>query len=157
MTTIQPEIQKLSPSALVELFELDLRMRGGEVLRFHAGVNTLGQDVVWQGHPYIRLPIEAEGFERRGQGALPRPRLKVANIGGLLGAEACAFDDFVGCRLLRKRTFARFLDAVNFSEGNPEADPHQHFPDEIWCVDRKTAENAVYLEFELAASIDLPG
>lgn len=155
--TLQTEVQKLSASALVELFELDLRMRGGEVLRFHAGVNELGRDVVWQGHTYIRLPIEAEGFERRGQGALPRPRLKVANIGGLLGAEARAFDDFVGCRLVRKRTFARFLDAVNFSAGNPEADPNQHFPDEIWCVDRKAAENAVTLEFELAASLDLPG
>src|SRR5260364_95548 len=51
-----------------------------------------------------------------------------------------------GCRLIRKRTFARFLDAVNFPEGNPEADPNQHFSDEIWCVDRKAAENAVYLE-----------
>jgi lambda family phage minor tail protein L len=142
--SLSEEAQKLSPAALVELFELDLRARGGEVLRFHAGVNALGRDVVWQGSPYIRLPIEAEGFERRGQGALPRPRLRVANIGGLLGAEARAFDDFVGCRLVRKRTFARFLDAVNFAEGNPEADPHQHFPDEIWCVDRKAAENAVY-------------
>src|SRR5260364_193466 len=155
--TIQTEVQKLSPSALVELFELDLRLWGGEILRFHAGVNALGRDVVWQGQPYVRLPIEAEGFERRGQGALPRPRIRVANIDGLLGAEARAFEDFVGCRLIRKRTFARFLDAVNFPEGNPEADPNQHFSDEIWCVDRKAAENAVYLEFELAASIDLPG
>src|SRR5260363_94792 len=126
--TIQTEVQKLSPSALVELFELDLRLWGGEILRFHAGVNALGRDVVWQGQPYVRLPIEAEGFERRGQGALPRPRVRVANIGGLLGAEARAFEDFVGCRLIRKRTFARFLDAVNFPEGNPEADPNQHFP-----------------------------
>src|SRR5260364_231865 len=155
--TIQTEVQKLSPSALVELFELDLRLWGGEILRFHAGVNALGRDVVWQGQPYVRLPIEAEGFERRGQGALPRPRIRVANIGGLLGAEARAFEDFVGCRLIRKRTFARFLDAVNFPEGNPEADPNQHFSDEIWSVDRKAAENAVSLEFELAASIDLPG
>src|SRR5260363_44462 len=103
--TIQTEVQKLSPSALVELFELDLRLWGGEILRFHAGVNALGRDVVWQGQPYVRLPIEAEGFERRGQGALSRPRIRVANIGGLLGAEARAFEDFVGCRLIRKRTF----------------------------------------------------
>src|SRR5579871_3345339 len=106
--TLQTEVQKLSPSALIELFELDLRPRGGEVLRFHAGVNTLGRDVVWQAQPYVRMPIEAQGFERRAQGALPRPRLKVANIGGLLGAEARAFKDFVGCRLVRRRTFARF-------------------------------------------------
>src|SRR5260363_182521 len=98
--TIQTEVQKLSPSALVEMFELDLRPWGGETLRLHAGVNTLSSDLAWPAQPYVRLPIEAEGFERRGQGALPRPRIRVANIGGLLGAEARAFEDFVGCRLI---------------------------------------------------------
>src|SRR5260364_444623 len=137
--TIQTEVQKLSPSALVELFELDLRLWGGEILRFHAGVNALGRDVVWQGQPYVRRPIEAEGFERRGQGALPRPRIRVANIGGLLGAEARDFEDFVGCRLTRKRTIARFLHQVDNHAGNPEDDPTQHFSDESWCVDRKKA------------------
>lgn len=155
--TIASEQQKLAPSAIIELFVLDATSAGGSVLRFHGGVNELGTDVVWQGNTYSRMPIEADGFDQRGSGTIPRPTIKVANIGGLVAAEAKASADFVGCAFTRKRTFARFLDAVNFAAGNPEADPNQYFPDEIYFVDRKSNENPVYIEFELAAAIDLPG
>lgn len=154
--SIASDIQKLEPGALVELFVVEVP--GGDTLRFHAGTNALDGDVVWQGNTYTRFPVMAEGFEKSGKGSLPRPKIKVANITGLIGALARENDDLVGARITRKRTFARYLDAVNFPGGvNPSADPLSEFPDEIWSVDRKSSENAVFVEWELAAAIDLAG
>lgn len=156
--TIESDIQKLTPGGLVDLFELDATSIGGAVVRFHAGVNGLGNDVVWQGNTYTRFPIEAEGFEWNGKGALPRPKLRVANITGLIGALARELDDLVGAKVTRRRTFVKYLDAVNFAGGvNPTADPNAHFTDEVYFVERKAAENPVFLEFELAAAFDVQG
>lgn len=156
--SIESDIQKADPGAIVELFELDSTAIGGDVLRFHAGVNGLGSSVTWQGNLYTRFPVEAEGFARNGSGSLPRPKLRVANIDGLAAALARELQDLAGAKLIRRRTFVRYLDAVNFPGGtNPTADPNCHFPDEVWFVDRKSAENSAVLEFELAAAFDVAG
>ena len=115
MATITSEIQSLAPSALVELFELDTTVYpDGGVFYFHAGTNKVTQPVVWQGKTYQPLPIEASGFELSSKGTLPRPRITVANVGGLFSAEVIAHDDLIGCKVTRRRTFARFLDSDNF-------------------------------------------
>lgn len=113
--TVKADIQSLSPTALLEFFILDAtNLPGGEVLRFHAGTNGLQQAVVWQGQTYQPMPIQASGFDVTGKGAMPRPKLQVANINGLLSASVRQFGDFVGCKLTRKRTFAKYIDAANF-------------------------------------------
>lgn len=156
--TISSEIQLLSPTSLIELFSLDLGKYGGGALYFHAGTNQLNSDVVWQGQAYTRFPIEASGFDKRSNGTLPRPVLRAANVGGVLAAQARLYGDFLGCKLTRKRTFLRYLDAVNFPGGvNPTADVNQHFPDDIFFVDRKATENATSIEWELAAAMDVQG
>lgn len=156
--TIASDIQKLNPGQLVEMFVLDATTISGSVLRWHAGVNELGNDVVWQGNTYTRFPVEASGFEKTGKGTLPRPVLRAANVTGLMGALARSLGDLVGAKVTRKRTFVKYLDAVNFPGGvNPTADPNVGFPDEIWVVDRKASENGVFIEFELAAAFDAAG
>lgn len=150
------EAISLTPSALVELYELDTTPTGSaDVFRFSPhGPNELGQDIVWAGQTYVRLPIEAQGFEWRGNGTLPRPTVRVANVSGLLGAIA---EDLIGARLIRTRVFTRHLDAANFTAGNPQADPNQWLDREVWFIDRKAVENNVLVEFELASSFDLSG
>lgn len=157
--SIASDIQKLEPGALVELFVVDLNTIGvAETYYFHAGVNGLGNDVVWQGKTYTRFPIEAEGFAWTGSGKLPRPTLRVANITGLMDALARVNGDLVGAKLTRQRTFVKYLDAANFAGGvNPTADPNVHFDDEIWFIDRKASVNSVFVEWELAAAFDLAG
>ena len=155
--SINAELQKLAPSALIDLYELDVTPNGGGLLRFHSGVNGLGNDIVWQGESYVRMPITIDGFDRRGSGALPRPLARLSNINGLMAAEARQYDYFLGCKFTRRRTFARFLDAVNFADGNPDADPDQEMPLEVWFVDRKSSETPEVLEFELASALDMPG
>jgi lambda family phage minor tail protein L len=155
---IESDVQKLNPGKLVEMFELDAAAIGGDVLRWHSGVNVLGNDLVWNGETYSRFPVEASGFERSSKGTLPRPKIRVANISGLIGAICRELDDLMGARLTRRRTFAKYLDAVNFPGGvNPEADPNCAFADEVWFVDRKANENGVFIEFELSAAFDVRG
>lgn len=157
--TIQAEIQSLAPSTLLEFFILDsTNLPGGSIERFHAGVNALAQPVVWQGSTYQPLPIKAEGFDLTTKGSLPRPKMTIANANGVLSAEVRNFNDFVGCKVIRKRTFAKYLDAVNFPGGlNPTANPDQHLPDEVWYVERKMMENRYVIEFELSSAMDLQG
>lgn len=155
--TVASDIQKPDPGTLVELFTLDATGIGGDVFNFHAGTNGLGNDVVWQGVTYVRYPVEAEGFDWKSQGTAARPKLRASNIGGVLGSAIRAHDDLVGAKITRKRTFVRYLDAVNFAEGNPYADPNVAFSDDIYFVDRKSAENLVLIEWELASAMDLAG
>ena len=151
------EIQKLEPSALIELFVLDGTDRGMGIFYFHAGTNEINGDIVWQGQAYVKFPIEASGFDINGQGQLPRPKLKASNFMGSITALLLAYDDLVGAKVTRKRTFKKYLDAVNFVDGNPTADPTVSFPEDIFFIDRKAMENNEYVEFELASSLDLAG
>src|SRR3569833_4618973 len=115
MPTIQTELQSLSPSALVELFELDMtNLPGGQVERFQAGTIPLTQPVVWQGNTYMAAPIEVEGFDVTTKGALPRPKIRIANVGGVFLALVLVFVVLVCCKIIRKRTYARYKDTVNF-------------------------------------------
>lgn len=157
--SIYSEIQKLSPSAVIELFELDYsNIAPGQKLRFHAGTNELKGSIIWQGLSYDAAPIEAEGFDMLTKGAQPTPKLRIANLDGLFSAEVRSNDDFVGAKLIRKRTFAKFLDSVNFSSGsNPAANPSQAFPDEVWYVEQKVSENRLMIEWELSSVFDFQG
>ena len=155
---ITAEIQKLAPSAVIELYVLDLSIFGQGPVRFHAGTNALLQRVVWQGYAYEAFPIQVEGFEFNGGGQVPRPRLRVANVTGSITALVLSYQDLVGARITRKRTLVKYLDAVNFEGGvNPTADPLAEFADDVCCVDRKSRETREVVEFELAASFDLEG
>ncbi|MGF6981431.1 lambda family phage minor tail protein L [Paraburkholderia atlantica] len=156
---IEGAAQELSPGAVIELFQLDLTELGGEVVHFHAGTNNLPipGSVVWRGVPYERYPVKATGFEYKAQGTLPRPTLTTSNVIGVISAMCRIYGDIVGARIVRQRTLARFLDAVNFTGGNPTADPNEAFPDEIWYVNQKTREDFEVVEFELATKMDVEG
>lgn len=161
---ILQDIQKLSVGTLVTFYELDLSPCQGkfgqtttEKFRWVDGVNELGNDVVWKGITYNRFPVQTSGFDRQGDGTIPRPKLVVANIGGVIGSLAREYRDIAGAKLLRTRTFLKYLDAVNFQGGNPYADPTQFLDSETWIVDRKSSENNIYVEWELTAPFDLAG
>jgi lambda family phage minor tail protein L len=155
---IASEIQKLAPSSVIELFVLDLALFGQGPVRFHAGTNALQQRVVWQGNAYEAFPIEVEGFEFNGNGQVPRPRLRVANVTGTITALVLTYQDLIGAKITRKRTLAKYLDAQNFPGAlSTTADPSAEFADDMYYVDRKSRETRDVVEFELAASFDLEG
>ena len=163
------EVQKINPSAIIELFtlQLDSSLHGANTIyRFHAGssLNANGQ-IVWAGNAYLRFPIQATGFAyQRGQ--IPRPKLVVSNALGTISAilltvnQTTTGNDLTGATVTRIRTMARFLDAVNFpGNSNPlgTPDPTAEFKRKIYKIDRKAPENREVVEFELAGSIDMAG
>tara|TARA_R100001443_G_scaffold4256_1_gene12550 strand:- start:9077 stop:9655 length:579 start_codon:yes stop_codon:yes gene_type:complete len=163
------EVQKINPSAIIELFvlQLDTALHGANTIyRFHAGSNlNANGEIVFAGNSYLRFPIEATGFAyQRGQ--LPRPKVTISNATGLISSilvsvnQITAGNDLTGATFTRIRTMARFLDAVNFpGNTNPlgTPDPTAEFKRQIFIVDRKSAENREVVEFELAASTDMAG
>lgn len=154
--TVATEIQSLSPSALIELFQLDLSSLGDNVYFFHAGTNGLRQEVFFAGNSYVAFPIEATGFERNARDKPARPKITASNVTGVMSALVMFYDDIVGAQLIRIRTFARFLDAINFPSGNPNADPGEYVSD-VWFVERKLNEDKQVVSWELASALDLSG
>lgn len=148
------ELLKLSPSAIITLYEIETK--DGTIFRFHNGTNELNTDVVWNGNTYIATPIQVDGFEVKGTGTIPRPTLTISNILGYM-TDILANNAIIGAKFTRYRTFARYLDAVNFTNGNPEADPSVYFPVDVFYIDRKSKENKLWVEFELSAAWDLQG
>jgi lambda family phage minor tail protein L len=156
--SIASDIQKLAPGDLVAFYQLDMTSVGSTILYFHTGLNGLLSSVIWQGISYAPVPMQIEGFEITSKGTLPRPTVRISNISGLIGAYCRTYNDLVGAKLTRKRTFARYLDAVNFPDGiNPNADPNVEFAEDVFFVDRKSNENRQMVEFELAAAFDVQG
>lgn len=155
---LDSEVQRLTLSPLVELFELHIPADPSPVVfRFVPHKNTLNSSIVWQGNSYTRYAIRAEGFSKNVQGRLPRPTLTVGNVGGGISEFLMAYDDLRGATLIRIRTLAKFLDAVNFPGGvNPDADPSEEFPREIWNLDQKTGETNEMVQFELCSPFDQP-
>lgn len=82
------------------------------------GVNALGDGIVFDSLLYRRYPIQASGFDKIGNGSIPRPKLTISNIGGIIGSLTREYNDLVGAKLTRTRTFARYLDTVNFKKFN---------------------------------------
>ena len=161
ISSVYAELATLAPNAIIELFQLELvaAIHGtSDIYYFHAGVNAnVTGNIVWNGNSYVRLPIQAEGFDYSTGGTLPRPTLSVANLGGEISAlllQANAItpgNDLGGAKVTRIRTLKKFLD------GEANADPHAKFPDEIWYVDRKSAESREVVQWELASKFDMAG
>lgn len=161
-TEVTSALQEIAPGALIELFQLKLNVAQhgvAETYYFHAGTNENNYgDLVWDGQPYMALPIEVEGFEYSGQGTLPRPKMRISNLMGTITALILTLPEGLeGAKFTRIRTMGRFLDAVNFPSGNANADPLAEFPREVYFVDRKSAENRDVVEFELASAFDMAG
>lgn len=157
MTIPRSELQTLSPGALVVLFEVDATAVGGSVTRWSPNLNRLGNNVVFGGNTYTAYPVDASGFAKNTDDALPRPILTVANLNGAVSAMCRTYQDLVGATVTRRMTLEKYLDAVNFPGGvNPTAGAYE-YPPETWVIERKASDNKKEVEFELVASCDATG
>lgn len=178
---IYEELLNSGPFAVIELFELKTfeTMHGADnEYYFHAGRNrkttepTGNDDILtaytikYGGTPYVPLPIEASGFEYKGDGGLPRPTIRIANLNSsitqlLLGVNLITpGNDLNGAQVTRIRTLSRFLDGSNWENGiNPYGTPvyndSAQMPKEVYYIDRKVAETRDFVEFEMVSSLDL--
>lgn len=146
--------QKLAPGDLVELFILDLSPIG--VVGTRRFTNSVQPDeanagLMFDGQFYDAVDFKSEGWEYNGQGAFPRPKIQISNVGGFLSQMLYDYQDLVGCQIARLRTFSQFLD------GMPEADPDVYYPPDIYRIHQKVKQNKKMIVFELAAPVDQEG
>ncbi|MDY4280869.1 MAG: phage minor tail protein L [[Pasteurella] mairii] len=125
------DLAKITQGALLDLYEIDLRNltdnqgEQGSIYRFYAGTNELNAPVMWQGKQYDPYPVQASGFELNGQGPSNRPTLTLSNLFGVVTGISARFEECIGAIVRRRQVYAHYLDAVNFKNGNPKADPTQ--------------------------------
>ena len=128
---------------------------------FDSGTEKAWQrNIIWQGETFEPMALEVSGLEMRSDGKASAPTLSMANnIGGIQGAVSAyclQFGDFAGAKLKVITTLAKYLDAENFSTGNPTANPSEK-REQIWFIEQKTSENAQQVTFELSNPVDFEG
>ena len=131
----------------------------GEV--FESGENKVWmRNIIWQGETFEPMALEVSGLEMRSDGKASAPTLSMANnIGGIQNAVSALclqLGDFAGAKLKVITTLAKYLDAENFSAGNPTANSSEK-REQIWFIEQKTSENAQQVTFELSNPVDFEG
>ena len=174
---LNEESSSLYQSALITLFELDLGALAdsrnisiadsGRIFRFHNNAKLGNSDITFQGNKYILAPIETEGYEISSQGVLPTPTLRMSVIEAasplfaVIKQQIRLFGDLIGCKITRRRTFAKFLNFSNFDSSNTpdnlDSNDLIEFTPDIYYINRKTKENKLVVEYELVSSLELEG
>ena len=115
---ITSDLQGISPTAVIELFqlELDAAQHGVNTTYYFSGLNQGGlQAITFGGQLYTAIPLEAEGFSYSGQGSLPRPTLRLSNLfSTITGLIATLPNGLEGAKVTRIRTLARYIDSIHF-------------------------------------------
>ena len=175
------ELNKINPSSVIELFELELTVglhiptgnpnNLDTVFRFHAGanLNNFGQ-IIFNGNSYQRVPVKIEGFEDTSKGTIPRPTLTFSNLGGITkDTTVMTMSDFLNvvntvtpqndllnAKVTRLLPLASALDNANFVGDNPFGTPStDRLQDRIYYIDRKAVENRQIVQFELVSVLDM--
>jgi lambda family phage minor tail protein L len=157
---VNSELFSLEPTALLEFFIIYYNYveRPDDKLYIHGGTNGINGSIYWQGAEYVPFPIQSSEFESKGDGSLPRPKLMVSNQDFFISNLIRRYNNLVGAKVVRKRTFLKFLDDKNFSEGkNPynSADPNAGLEDQVFFILRKESENRQAVNFELASPLEI--
>lgn len=137
-------------------WKIDLTEVGGERYFFCNQQNEKGEPVTWQGRQYQPYPIQGSGFELNGKGTSTRPTLAVSNLYGMVTGMAEDLQSLVGGTVVRRKVYARFLDAVNFVNGNSDADPEQEVISR-WRIEQCSELSAVSASFVLSTPTETDG
>tara|TARA_R110000824_G_scaffold11986_8_gene52752 strand:+ start:352 stop:1641 length:1290 start_codon:yes stop_codon:yes gene_type:complete len=197
------ELGNLNPSALVTLIEIDLsklldtrhiknlsseaeqigfrKNLSDSTLRFHNNIKIVNSYIVWQQNTYYPAPLITEGFETSSKGVLPQPTLTISSQSesgidqiALLKHEIRKFGDIIGAKVTRRRTFAKYLDRINFGKTRRqkrtgrgylaqelpigyEPDPYSELPPDVFYIERKLSENKSAIQYQLSSILDLEG
>lgn len=154
---LNADFQKLYVDGLIRLFEIDAEKLGAGILRFHGHAQSGA--IVFRGQSYDAMSLQVSGLEIRSDGKASNPTLTLANnihgVQGAVSAYCLRFKDFAGAKVKVISTMAKYLDAVNFDDGNPNASDECR--EQIWFIEQKTSENASQVVFELSNPIDFEG
>ena len=170
--TFKSDVQQLEVDGFIRLFELDASKYGGPIFRFHGIIGWSDIDIVhsfgtsdpsaesrmrnnlsiiWQGQEYSAIPIDVGNISIDSSGKASSVTFTVSNtiddVKGAFGAYCRLFNDFIGCKLKIINTFAKYLDAANFPNGNMTA--ANESSTQTWIVNHRTSENLLQISFDL--------
>jgi lambda family phage minor tail protein L len=155
---IASSLLELQPTAIIELFLLYFNTvdNPDAFIAFHGG-SVYDRGIVWQGVEYLPIPVETDGFEVNANGQLARPKIRISNKDYFATDLLINNDDLQFAKIIRKRTFVKYLDDVNFDGGNPwsQADASAELSNDTFVIGQKTAENKTFIELELTSPLDL--
>lgn len=163
--SIEQEIQKLQPDSMIELFQLDLTSLNNDnelILYYTNNKMDTGNNPIFDGKEYTAIPIEMNGFKNDTTGALPTPEVSIANVnslgqGGLFTDLLQTYNEFIGAKVTRIRTFAKYLDNFGIT-----ADSSATLPIDIYIVAQLVRHDSDVISFILRNPLDdenrdLPG
>lgn len=155
-------ILELEPTSQLEFFLIyfDWHNNRSEFFAIHSGSNGNGVDseIYWQGIRYLPFNVKGSNWELKNDQTLPRPTLTISNKSMVVSSILRKYNNLNNVLVVRKRTFARFLDGINFPNGdNPygAANINGGFPDEKYYISRKISENKIEVSFELVTPLEL--
>lgn len=155
---IARSLVELQPTAIIELFQLYFNTTNGKNnhISFHGGTN-FSNEIIWGGVRYQPIPVETEGFEVNANGQMARPKIRISNKDRFVTSLLNNNNDLQFAKVVRRRTFVKYLDDNNFDGGNPwgQADPSAEVSNDTFVISQKTAENRMFVEFELTSPLDL--
>lgn len=147
--SVKEDLQKPDVGDIVELFQLDATSLGApNIFFFTKEVNPDGTFIVYGGETYTFIDIEADGFLVSSDGAQPKPILRLAVIDPIIRAAVRIYNDLLGARLTRIRTFRKHLD------NGEEPDGGAQFGGNLFILDHKQIENNTYIEWLMATPLD---
>lgn len=130
------DLQKLDPgSELIQLFEIEYAknayayaMSGVDSdltsvqMRDFANPSTI--------RTYTAIPMKADGFETKNDGAQPKPTISIANATTAFtnAITTTDYDSLVGLKVIRRLTLKKYL----YGESE-DANPPVEYPRQIWC------------------------
>lgn len=144
------ESQKMVPSPLIILYELDLSKWGEGITRFTNQPKSDNGPIIFNGNTYAVFPVEVTGFEASGTGANGRPTISMASHASIISL-IIGCSDMIGAKFTRIKTYECFLD--DGDTPNPEA----IFQRDIYRVERKTTQSKQQVSFELSSVLDQEG
>jgi lambda family phage minor tail protein L len=145
------------------------------VFRFHNNYNLYNNlanpygQIKWQDNYYFPFPVNVEGFEISSAGTLPTPTFSISNLSPdysnnsfyrYIRMQIQSLGDIVGAKFTRIKTFLKYLDGSNFSQGynpfnNNTGIYEVELPRDIFYIDRKTAENKNIIQYQLNSILDV--
>jgi len=187
---INAELSSLTPSSPLQFYEIDLSEVSPITINFdyngqqpmNRGILRIYNDynlfkitsdsygrIKWQNNFYYPFPIFSEGFEYTSAGTLPTPKVSISNLSpdysnnsfyNYIRMQMQSLGDIVGAKFTRIKTFLKYLDGSNFSQGyNPYMTNsgiyEMELPRDIYYIDRKTIENKSIVEYQLNTILDL--
>jgi lambda family phage minor tail protein L len=158
-------VEQLKEDALIDLFTID-----GDTAFQSSGFSTLylvspeqsgGQTVQYVNkdgnlRTYKPVPIAFGGVEITGSNKLPTPKLFIGNIDGGMTDLSRDYDDLIGFRLVRIRTYKKYLFKIG-SSSQSTSSGSAHFTPEIWYFNRKEQETKLGVNYQLASVFDIEG